>query len=182
MAEKLFITANQLLEDSFRLGRRVLDDGFRPDFIVGIWRGGAPVGIAVQELLAFNGVESDHIAVRTSSYGEMGKQDDEIRVYGLHYLLETVQADDKVLLVDDTFDSGRSLGALIDAIRASAGENAPRDIKSAVIFYKPTKRKVAFEPDYFMHETDKWVVFPHELVGLSDGEIRTHKPAALRGG
>jgi len=68
MAEKQFIKAQELLEDSFRLGRKVLESGFKPDFIVGIWRGGTPVGIAVQELLEHNGVASDHIAIRTSSY------------------------------------------------------------------------------------------------------------------
>ena len=49
--EKLFISSNQLLEDSFKLAWKVYESGFRPNYIVGVWRGGAPVGIAVQELL-----------------------------------------------------------------------------------------------------------------------------------
>ena len=53
---KIFISANQLLEDSFRLGNMVLDSGFAPTHLVGIWRGGTPVGIAVQELLDYRGV------------------------------------------------------------------------------------------------------------------------------
>ena len=68
MAEKQYIKAQDLLDDSFRLGLKVLDSGFLPDFIVGIWRGGTPVGIAVQELFEHNGIASDHIAIRTSSY------------------------------------------------------------------------------------------------------------------
>jgi hypoxanthine phosphoribosyltransferase len=40
--EKTYISANQLLEDSFRLANQVFDSGFRPTHIVGIWRGGAP--------------------------------------------------------------------------------------------------------------------------------------------
>jgi hypothetical protein len=79
MVEKRFITAQELLEDSFRLGRRVLESGFRPDFIVGVWRGGTPVGIAVQELLEHNGVSSDHIAIRTSSYEGIEKRGKQIR-------------------------------------------------------------------------------------------------------
>ena len=47
---KLFIDSNQLLEDSFQLAWKVYKSGFRPNYIVGVWRGGAPVGIAVQEL------------------------------------------------------------------------------------------------------------------------------------
>ena len=53
MAEKLFVGSQQLLEDSVRLGLQIIKSGFRPDFIVGIWRGGTPVGIAVQELMEF---------------------------------------------------------------------------------------------------------------------------------
>ena len=50
--QKTFITAQSLLEDSFRLASQVFEDGFRPQFIIGIWRGGAPIGIAVQEFLS----------------------------------------------------------------------------------------------------------------------------------
>ena len=49
----------------------VLESGFRPSFIVAIWPGGAPVGIAVQELLDYFGVHCDHIAIRTSSYRDI---------------------------------------------------------------------------------------------------------------
>ena len=74
-AEKIFISANDLLADSFRLGMQVLDSGFKPTHLVGIWRGGAPVGIAVQELLDYHGQHCDHIAIRTSSYHGIDKQD-----------------------------------------------------------------------------------------------------------
>jgi len=33
------------------------------------------------------------------------------------------------------------------------------------------------KPDFFIHETDKWLVFPHELEGLSLDEIKKSKPA-----
>jgi len=55
MTEKLFISAQQLLDDSFRLGRAILKTDFRPTYIIGVWRGGAPIGIAVQEILDYNG-------------------------------------------------------------------------------------------------------------------------------
>ena len=74
MTDKQYISAQQLLEDSFRLGARILKSGFRPNFIVGVWRGGSPVGIAVQELLHYFGVDSDHISIRTSSYTGIGER------------------------------------------------------------------------------------------------------------
>ncbi len=51
MTTKRFITAQELLDDSFRLGLAIVESGYQPNYIVGVWRGGAPVGIAVQELL-----------------------------------------------------------------------------------------------------------------------------------
>ncbi|MBL4613553.1 MAG: hypothetical protein JKY27_01575 [Magnetovibrio sp.] len=179
MSDKIFITANQLLEDSYRLAHQIYDDGFKPNYIVGIWRGGTPVGIAVQELLDYRGVETDHIAIRTSSYTGVWQQSDDIRVHGLHYIVENANAQDSLLIIDDTFDSGRSVGAVIDRIKKLSRANTPATIKVATIYYKPTKRKVDFEPDYYVHITDKWLVFPHELQGLSEAEIAEHKPFAI---
>ncbi|MBL6813178.1 MAG: hypoxanthine phosphoribosyltransferase, partial [Luminiphilus sp.] len=47
--KKQFIEEEQLLEEAFKLAVTIFDSGFRPDFIVGIWRGGSTVGIYVQE-------------------------------------------------------------------------------------------------------------------------------------
>ena len=63
--EKRYIQAQQLLEDSYRLAWNIFQSGYRPNYIVGVWRGGAPIGTAVQEFLDVLGVESDHIAIRT---------------------------------------------------------------------------------------------------------------------
>ena len=86
-----YIGAQELLEDAFELGARVLESGFRPSFIVAIWRGGVPIGIAVQELLDYFGVESDHIAIRTSSYSGIDGRASEVRVHGLNYLLKNIE-------------------------------------------------------------------------------------------
>ena len=173
--DKTYISAQQLLEDSFRLASQVFEDGFRPQFIVGIWRGGAPVGIAVQEYFQFKGVETDHISVRTSSYYGINQQSKEIRVHGLHYLIENANAADSLLIVDDVFDSGRSVEALIKVIHSQSRLNTPGDIRVACPWYKPSKNAVDFEPEYFIHESAEWLVFPHELEGLEASEIATGK-------
>ena len=49
--DKLFIQAEELLSDSFKLAWQVYESGYRPNYIIGVWRGGAPIGIAVQEFL-----------------------------------------------------------------------------------------------------------------------------------
>ena len=173
--DKIYISAQQLLEDSFRLAHRIYADGFHPHFIVGIWRGGTPVGIAVQEYFEFKQVETDHIAVRTSSYYGIDRQSKEIRVHGLHYLIENANADNSLLIVDDVFDSGRSVDALIKTIRELSRKNTPADIRVACPWYKPTKNAVGFEPDYYLHESADWLVFPHELSGLTLAEITEGK-------
>ncbi|MGD8348199.1 MAG: phosphoribosyltransferase family protein [Gammaproteobacteria bacterium] len=173
--DKVFISAQQLLEDSFRLAHRIYEDGFHPNFIVGIWRGGTPVGIAVQEYFEYKQMQTDHIAVRTSSYYGIDKQSKEIRVHGLHYLVENANADDSLLIVDDVFDSGRSVDALIKTIRELSRKNTPGDIRVACPWYKPSKNAVDFEPDYYLHESAEWLVFPHELDGLELEEIARGK-------
>jgi len=173
--EKKYITAQELLEDSFRLASKVYEDGFRPQFIVGIWRGGAPIGIAVQEYFDFKKVDTDHIAVRTSSYYGINQQSKEIKVHGLHYIIENANASDGLLIVDDVFDSGRSIDALIKQLEKLSRKNMPEDVRVACPWYKPKNSKVERVPDYYIHESDEWLVFPHELSGLSHSEISEGK-------
>ncbi|NKF49865.1 hypoxanthine phosphoribosyltransferase [Shewanella sp. WXL01] len=177
MSDKLYISAQQLLEDSFKVAAQVYESGFRPQFIVGIWRGGAPIGIAVQEYFDFKQVETDHIAVRTSSYYGIGtdKQDKNIKVHGLHYIIENANADDGLLIVDDVFDSGRSVDALIKKLNKFMRLNTPKDIRIACPYYKPKNTKVDLKPDYFIHESEEWLVFPHEVSGLTPDEIANGK-------
>lgn len=173
--EKIYITAQSLLEDSFRLAAEVYKDGFRPQFIIGIWRGGTPVGIAVQEFFDYKKVHTDHIAVRTSSYYGINQQSKTIKVHGLQYLIENANADDGLLIVDDVFDSGRSIAALLEQTRKLMRLNVPKDIRIATPWYKPSNNKTSITPDYFIHETSEWLVFPHELSGLTKEEIKEGK-------
>jgi uncharacterized protein len=174
--KKHFITAEALLKDSFLLAEKILASNFRPHFIVGVWRGGAPVGIAVQEYLDFKGIKTDHIAIRTSSYRGINDQDKHVRVHGLQYIIENVNSHDELLIVDDVFDSGRSIAAILKELKIKSRRNLPETIRIACPWFKPTKNVTDLEPDYFIHKTDQWLVFPHELDGLTDKEIREGKP------
>ncbi len=173
--EKKFIDAQELMEDSIRLGIRVLQSGFRPNFIVGVWRGGTPVGIVVQELLDFYGVKTDHIAIRTSSYSAVGKRESQVRVHGLSYLIKNINAEDTLLIVDDVYDTGLSTEAIIANLQMKARRNTP-NIRIATVYFKPENNKTERVPDYYVHETDRWLVFPHELDGLTLDEIYQYKP------
>ena len=141
--EKHFIRAEDLIQDSFNLALKVFEDGYRPNYIIGVWRGGAPIGIAVQELFSVLGVPSDHIAIRTSSYAaDIDQRLGGIRVHGLNYLVKNVTAEDRLLIVDDVFDTGRTVDAVIKRLEALARLNTPGDIRVAVPYYKPERREV----------------------------------------
>ena len=177
---RTYIAANDLLLDSFRLAAQVHESGFRPDFLVGLWRGGSAVGIAVQEGLDHLGAPTDHIAIRTSysgldSYAEMIGKADGIRVYGLQYLLEHLCAEHALLIVDDVYSTGASAQAVIDELALKTRRNLPGEIRIATVWYRPSE-STRREPDYYVHETQDWLVLPYELTGLSLDELRANTP------
>jgi len=176
---KRYISADELLEDAFRLSAAIHRSGFRPDFLVGLWRGGSAVGIAVQEGLEHLGVDTDHIAIRTSyrgqpSYTEMVGSAGAIRVHGLRYLHERVSAHHSMLIVDDVYSTGSSVNAVIAQLAKKARRNLPRDIRIATVWYRPTDKTIR-PPDFFVHETKDWLILPYELAGLTIDELREHK-------
>ena len=173
--DKLFIQADELLRDSFKLAWQVYESGYRPNYIIGVWRGGAPIGIAVQEFLDVLGVPSDHIAIRTSHYKGIDLRDSQVQVYGLNYIIKQVESEDSLLIVDDVHDTGHSIGQVISDIKKACKKNTP-EIRVATPYFKPGKNQTDKEPDYYLHKTDQWLVFPHELEGLSESEIKANKP------
>jgi len=182
---KQFISEEQLLHDAYRLGVQIANSDFKPTFIVGLWRGGSVVGIAVQECLQYLGIETDHIAIRTSyrgmhSYQQMvDNPEQEIRLHGTQYLLETLNQEDSLLIVDDVFSSGLTTQALVKRLSKRLKLNTPREIKIATPWYKPSRNRTQHAPDFFLHTTNDWLVMPYELNGLTYEEIAEHKPYML---
>ena len=174
--EKVFISAESLLHDSLELGLQVVRSGYRPTFLVGVWRGGAPIGITVQEVLEYHGHECDHIAIRTSSYAGLDERAKTVRVHAIDYLVSRLSAEDRLLLIDDVFDTGLSLEAAINELRKRCRRNLPENIRIATAYFKPSRNNSSLKPDYFVRSTDQWLVFPHEMQGLTREEILAHKP------
>lgn len=179
-SDKLFIQEQDLLLDGYRLGMQIVESGFRPDFMAGIWRGGSSVGIVVQECLQYFGIDTDHISIRTSyrgaaTYQQIIDHAESIRVHGLQYLFETMNAEDSFLIVDDVYSSGLNVKAVIDRMNNKMRRNMPHDVRIAVPWYKPKRNRTGRVPDYYLHETDEWLVLPYELTGLTLEEIRKNK-------
>ena len=175
-----FIAANDLLRDSFQLAANIFEDGFEPDFLVGLWRGGSAVGIAVQEGLDYFGVPTDHIALRTSysgapRYAQMVSKAAGIRVHGMKYLHEKLCSHHSLLIVDDVYSTGSSVKAVISQLARKTRRNMPQDIRIATVWYRPTEKTLQ-TPEYYVHETSDWLVLPYELSGFTLEELCKNRP------
>ena len=179
--KKIYIREKTLIQDSFKLAVMIFNSQFRPDFLIGIWRGGSTVGIYVQECLQFLGVQTDHISIRTSYQGEPDYRErvakgHKIRAHGLQYLLENLNYNQKLLIVDDVYGSGSSINAVINQLSERLKKNMPSDYKIAVPWYKPSQNRSGRIPDFYVNQTNDWLVLPYELVGLDPSEIKNNKP------
>ncbi|MEW6381389.1 MAG: phosphoribosyltransferase family protein [bacterium] len=170
MIKKDFIDANRLLLDSFALARQIYESGFSPNLLIGIWRGGTPPGIAIHEFLTFKGLNLAHTVIKVHAYRGI-ECPGEVHIDGLEHALTLMKDGDRILIVDDIFDTGRTLDTVIRTIQERAGERQLR-IKVATVFFKPCKNQTNIVPDFYLRVVDRWVVFPHELKGLTEEEIR----------
>ncbi|MCP4389227.1 MAG: hypoxanthine phosphoribosyltransferase [Gammaproteobacteria bacterium] len=179
--QKRFIEEQVLLEDSYRLAVKIQQSGFRPDFIVGVWRGGSTVGIYVQECLQYLGVETDHIAIRTSyqghdDYFRQLEQGSQMRAHGLQYLFENLNAEDSLLIVDDVYSTGRNVRSVIERLREKTKCNMAKDVRIAAPYYRSSQDGPSQAPDYYLQQTEDWLVLPYELTDISRQEMVAHKP------
>lgn len=185
MQQKRYVTETELLHDAYRLGVQIAQSDFRPTFIVGLWRGGSVVGIAVQECLQYLDIPTDHIAIRTSyrglnSYQQMvDNPETEIRIHGTQYLLDTLSQNDSLLIVDDVFSSGLTASAVVRRLTSRLKNNMPTDTRIAVPWYKPLHNRTTLTPDFYVNTSDDWLVMPYELSGLTVAEITENKPWML---
>lgn len=176
---KTYVSANSLTRDSFRLARKIYDSGWRPDLLIGLWRGGTPIAVAVHEFLRAMGLSPRHIAMKCSSYAAMTRLDSPVHFELCEEIFDSIAPGSHVLLVDDVFDSGRTMKACSERIR-----KIPADVRVATVFWKPDANLTDITPDFYMNATNDWIVFPHELEGLTDEEIRIKDPvvyALLKG-
>ncbi|MCL1888591.1 MAG: hypoxanthine phosphoribosyltransferase [Kiritimatiellaeota bacterium] len=170
--EKFYLGSEKLLLDSFKLARMVWDSGWRPDVMLALWRGGTPVGVAVHEFFQYAGWRVRHMAVKTASYTGIGARQ-EARLEFAREALGAIADTDNVLVVDDVLDSGGTMRAVLDSLNAG---NRAGGARSAVLYWKPSAGQYGVTPDYHVGILEKWIVFPHELEGLTRGEVAVKSP------
>lgn len=182
---KIFIPYDTVRDNALKLVHRIHEEGFIPDIIYVSLRGGAYLGNVMSEY--FKIVRKDfrpvfYAAVVARSYSDIRKQE-RVMVDGWTYSPEYLRTGDKVLIVDDIFDSGKTLNHLVEVILE---KGLPRkDVKVAVHDYKYFSYKddlLPITPDYWCvrheirkPEDDVWIHYmSHELVGLSQEELEIH--------
>lgn len=165
--EFLHIAPDDFLVDTFALGRKVYETGFRPKHVISIWRGGAPVGLGVDGFFRSRGVLLNHTTIATESYTGIGEQG-EVVVKGLDHVIEVVCREDGLLIVDDVFESGRTIRRVIEILRERARANTPLDIRVATVHRKSERSVFNDVPVIALHDLpgDLWIDYPHELSDL----------------
>ena len=177
--KKIFINANSLLRDSFQLASLIWKDNYRPTVMVIIGRGGAPIGIALHEFFWYQGWEASLATVKSGAYIGLERKG-KGRIEGVSEMVSHLCPEDRLLLVDDVFDTGLTIQRIIELIRETGGKNAPAEIRIATLYYKPHRSQTGLKPHYYLKEVDRWLVFPHELCGLTLEEIKEKGEAISR--
>lgn len=168
--KKSFICPVSLYHDSLRLAEAVVQSGFRPEIIIAVCRGGLPIGVILHEYLTVLGIKTFNLTAHVNSYSGINTKTSP-KLNGCKELVDTIKKGSRILVVDDIWDSGETLTVL----RQKLGKKTDV-IRTAVIYRKTSNKNTKTGPDYFIRNTTRWIVFPHEMQGLSKQELTRKDP------
>lgn len=169
--KKTYLAASEYMHDIWRLAAQIRGGGWRPDILIGLWRGGAPAAIAVHEFLKASGWNVAHMPLKSVSYTGIG-QSGEVEFPGGETVFGALRPGVRVLFVDDVFDTGKTTVAVMEEMSRLGVE-----ARLACVYWKSCANMTSLKPDYFVRDTGgDWIVFPHEIEGLSPDEIREKDP------
>ena len=170
MEEKLFIDANELYKKSIQLTDQIIESKFKPDAVIGISRGGCFPAISIHEYLNFKGISCDYHVVTAKSYSNNNVRQSEVFIDMSTHTQNCLKDCHHILIIDDVFDSGYTIMHLCNYLY-KIGLTSDK-YKVATPYYKPNCNKTTIIPHYYIEKTQQWIVFPHELVGLTKEEVQ----------
>ncbi len=142
-------TWNQIYVMLVNLAEKIRRDGFKPEVIVGVSRGGWPPARVLSDLLNnpnLANVKAEFYLGVTETKGEPS----------LTQPVSVPVKNKKVLIVDEVADTGKSLKLVKEHIIQQESSEA----KIVTVYYKPWS---IVRPDYYEKKTTRWIVFPWEI-------------------
>lgn len=134
------------------LAQTIADDGFRPDAIVGIARGGLTLAGALGYALDVKMLGSLNVEFYTGVDETL-----DAPIVLPPTLDREALVGKSVLLADDVADSGRTLALVVELLSSGGGE-----VRTVCLYSKP---RTIIEPTYVWRRTDKWIMFPWSSEG-----------------
>jgi hypoxanthine phosphoribosyltransferase len=113
-----------------------------------------------------------HRVLKCQSYTGIQTRNREVVFENAEDIFHSVVPGSRVLVIDDVFDTGNTARAVFEKLEPFGAE-----VKLATVYWKPNQNQTAFKPDFYVRETDEWIVFPHELDGLTPDEVKLKDPA-----
>ena len=147
MAELEVLTWPAYADAARALARMVADDGYRPDLILAIARGGLLIAGSVSYAL---GVKNLHVINVEYYTGVNERLDFPVILPPPLNLVDLAAA--RLLVVDDVADTGHTLALVRDFCLPQVAE-----LRSAVLYQKPHS---VIDCDYVWKRTDRWIDFP----------------------
>ncbi len=147
--EFLTVRPNDILEMTMKLADKITRDGYRPEVLVSIFRGGMVIARYLSDFLDVREIRS----VRIEHYSALEKREGARIVEPLR---ERVDGK-RVLVVDDVADTGDSLAEAVRHVR----EMGASEVRVATLHYKPWSKVT---PDYYVEQTESWVIYPWEYA------------------
>ena len=125
----------------------VADDGYRPDIILTIARGGLLIGGALAYALSVKNCYVMNVEYYT---GVDERLEFPVILPPPLTFVDVERA--RVLVADDVADTGHTLAAVHDYVAGQVGE-----VRSAVLYQKPQS---VIDCEYVWRRTDRWIDFP----------------------
>ncbi len=152
--ELCYVPHELFVADVLAVGEQLDSEGWRPDFLVGIGRGGLVPAAYLSHRTAIPMLSVDH------SSGEPGFGDDL-----LAKLAAKLRAGSRLLIVDDINDSGGTIAYLREAIEERAGTDADRLRVAVLVSNIRSIARVEYHSRLIDRSVDKrWFVFPWEAM------------------
>lgn len=189
---KEFITCDMIRDAALKLVYKMYtEDHFTPDIIYDSLRGGAYMANVMSEFYKLIAMKEGkdptfYAAVVARSYGKLTEHSNHVDIDGWTVSPRLIKKGQKILIVDDIFDTGLTVNSLVETIMKSS--DIPReDIKVAVYDYKVPLYKykdgkeapLPVQPDYWCRkhilncpEDSRWIHYTcHEFIGLTHEEV-----------